>query len=207
MLETLARTGLCAIIRCPQAGFAADIGRTLLANGVEVLEVSLTTPDAIEAIEQLTAIASRDHDRAWVGAGTVLTRQDLQSVVAVGARFTVTPAACEAVSASIDAGVPVLAGAWTPSEVLAAHLAGATAVKVFPASSGGPGHLKAVREPLPQVPLVAVGGVSLVDVTSYRAAGALAVGIGSPLIGDAATGGSLDDLAVRATRFVEACRP
>jgi 2-dehydro-3-deoxyphosphogluconate aldolase / (4S)-4-hydroxy-2-oxoglutarate aldolase len=207
MLETLTRTGLCAIIRCQQAGFAADIGRTLLDRGVEVLEVSLTTPDAIEAIEQLAEWASSHHEGAWVGAGTVLTGHDVRRVVAVGARFTVTPAACEAVSASIDAGLPVLAGAWTPSEVLAAHLAGASAVKVFPASSGGPGHLRAVREPLPQVPLVAVGGVGLVDVASYRAAGALAVGIGSPLVGDAATGGSLEDLAVRATRFVEACRP
>ncbi|MGJ6980286.1 bifunctional 4-hydroxy-2-oxoglutarate aldolase/2-dehydro-3-deoxy-phosphogluconate aldolase [Aestuariimicrobium soli] len=203
LLQTLTRTGLCAIIRCREAGHAATIGRVLLAAGVEVLEVALTTPDAAEAIADLASA----HPETWVGAGTVLTRADAGRVADAGARFTVTPGLCEGVAASRELGLPVLAGAWTPSEVIAAHAAGATAVKIFPASSGGPTHLKALRDPLPQVPLLAVGGVGLADIAAYRAAGALGFGIGSPLVGDAATGGSLHELEARARDFVRACRP
>lgn len=202
-LDTLTRVGLCAIIRCASPGFAEPIGRTLLAHGVEVLEVTLTTPDALSAIEQLSAEAGE----AWVGAGTAITADDVSRAADAGARFTVTPAVCEAVRASSDRGLPVLAGAWTATEVLAAHDAGATAVKIFPASSGGPAHLKALRDPLPHIPLVAVGGVGLAEVEAFRAAGAIGFGIGSPLIGDAARGGSLDALADRAEQFVAACRP
>lgn len=198
----LTREGLVVVIRCPEAGVAEAIGRTVVEAGVRVLEVTLTTPDALEAVAALRRIVPD----AIVGAGTVLTADDVEAAVAAGARFLVTPSWCEAVPAGIAAGVPVLAGAWSPSEVYQAHAAGAAAIKIFPASSGGPAHLRAIKDPFPQIPLVAVGGVGLNDVASYLSAGAVAVGVGGPLVGDAATGGSLSDLAERAARFVSACR-
>ena len=203
-LADLREVGLCAIIRCADSGVALPIARTLVEAGVRMLEVTLTTPDAEETIAALAAEATSD---VWVGAGTVIQSADLRRAVGAGARFIVTPGLCPAIGAAADSGVPSLGGAWTASEVMQAHAAGATAVKIFPASSGGPGHVKALRDPLPHIPLVAVGGVGLPEIEQYRAVGAVGFGVGGPLIGDAAKGGSLDELGERARRFVEACRP
>lgn len=203
-LADLTDTGLVAIIRCPDAGHALAIGRTLLEAGVRMLEVTLTTPDAVETIATLAGDVADGGSGAWVGAGTVISEDDLDTAVAAGARFVVTPGLCPAVAAASRAEVPSLAGAWTASEVITAHDQGATAVKIFPASSGGPGHLKALRDPLPHIPLVAVGGVGLAEIEAYRKVGAIGFGVGGPLIGDAARGGSLTELADRARAFVEA---
>jgi 2-dehydro-3-deoxyphosphogluconate aldolase/(4S)-4-hydroxy-2-oxoglutarate aldolase len=98
----------------------------------------------------------------------------------------------------------VIAGALTPTEVVAAVHRGATAVKLFPASIGGPSYLKALRDPLPDVPFVAVGGVDVAKAEEYFAAGAIAVGLGSPLLGDAPQGGDLGALRERARAFLAA---
>lgn len=202
-LADLREVGLCAIIRCRESGRALPIARTLIESGVRMLEVTLTTPDAVDVIAELTAEAPT---HVWVGAGTVISAGDTERAQAAGARFIVTPAVCRAIGAAAEAGLPSLGGAWTASEVLRAHEMGATAVKIFPASSGGPSHLKALREPLPHIPLVAVGGVGLEEIPAYRAVGAIGFGVGGPLIGDAAQGGSLEDLAERAVEFVAVCR-
>jgi 2-dehydro-3-deoxyphosphogluconate aldolase/(4S)-4-hydroxy-2-oxoglutarate aldolase len=96
----------------------------------------------------------------------------------------------------------VAAGALTPTEAYAALRMGASAVKLFPASVGGPAYLKAVRDPFPDIPFVAVGGVGLDEMRAYLDVGAVAVGVGGPLVGDAASGGSLDDLRVRARAYL-----
>ena len=114
----------------------------------------------------------------------------------------VTPAVAESVAESVTRGIPVLAGAFTPTEVLTALSLGATAVKLFPSSIGGPAYLRALRDPLPDVPFVPVGGVDAALAAEYLAAGAVAVGIGSPLVGDAARGGDLDALRERAAKFL-----
>jgi len=114
----------------------------------------------------------------------------------------VTPAVTESVAESVTRGIPVLAGAFTPTEVVTAMGLGATAVKLFPSATGGPAHLRALRDPLPGVPFVPVGGVSAALASEYFAAGAVAVGIGSPLVGDAATGGDLNALRARAASFL-----
>ena len=203
-LHTLHEVGLCAIIRARQPGVALPIARTLVAAGVRLVEVTLPTPDVDEVLPTLAAEAP---ENVWIGAGTVITEADAARAQALGARFIVTPAACPAIAAASAAGLPSLGGAWTPTEVVNAHAMGASAVKIFPASSGGPAHLKALRDPLAHIPLVAVGGVGLDDLAGYRQAGAIGFGIGGPLIGDAATGGSLEELAARAAQFIEACRP
>ena len=118
----------------------------------------------------------------------------------------VTPAVTESVAASVARGIPVLAGAFTPTEVVTAADLGAVAVKLFPASVGGPAYLRGLRDPLPDVPFVPVGGVDIARAGDYLAAGAVAVGVGSPLVGDAAHGGDLAALEKRALAFLAVTR-
>ncbi len=203
LLSQLRSTGLVVVIRTPEAGHAENIGRTLIANGVTVLEVALTCPDALDAIRALRADLP---EGVRLGAGTVMTPQDVTAAHEAGAEFMVTPSLCPSIEASVAAGIPIVVGALTPSEVYAAHVAGATAVKVFPVrSAGGAPHIKALSEPFPQIPLIAVGGVALDSIADFRAAGAIGVGAGGPLVGDAARGGSLDELAARTVDYVRVC--
>ena len=198
-LAGLQRERLLAIVRGldPDAAVAASLA--LFASGIRFLEVSLVTTDALGIIAELARLAPSD---CLVGAGTVLTIDDVHQSVAAGATFLVTPAVTEAVAESARLGLPVCAGALTPTEVVAARRAGATVVKLFPGSFGGPAYLKALRDPLPDVPFVPVGGVDAARAADYFAAGALAVGVGSPLLGDAARGGDLDALRARAAGFL-----
>ena len=197
-LERLQAEQLVAIVRAPEADDAVRVGRTLLDAGIRLIEVTLTTRDAFTAIDTLRNFAPDD---ALVGAGTVLTTIQSRNAVEAGAQFLVTPGLTEAV---IGAEVPVLAGAYTATEAYSAMAAGATAVKLFPASAGGPAYLKALRDPFPTMPLVPVGGVTLDLVPAYLIAGAVAVGVGGPLTGDAVRGGSLEALADRARAFLDA---
>ncbi len=198
--ELLARHRLLAIIRGTDPVACEHTAEVLVESGVRLLEVSLTSADAVGV---LTRICAKLGSAAHVGAGTVLTAEDAKHARDAGATFAVTPALGEGVDAALELGLPVLAGAMTPTEVLAAHRAGATAVKLFPASGLGPGYVKALGDPFPGIGLVPVGGVGLTDVPEYLSAGALAVGVGSPLSGDAPHGGDLEALCERAARFVE----
>jgi len=198
MLELLRAQRVVGIIRGRDTDAAIAAGRALFAAGIGLVEVSLTTPRGLDAIAALTDGAP---ENCLVGAGTVLTRADVDAVVAAGARFVVTPAITDAIAAATAAGLPVLGGALTPSEVLAALREGAVAVKLFPASSGGPAYLKALRDPFPDVPFVPVGGVDRAVAREYLRLGAIAVGVGSPLVGDAASGGDLGALGERAAAF------
>lgn len=197
LLTALRKQRLLAILRGPQHPPLVAAGLTLIECGITCLEVSLTSPDALSVIDDLAARAGED---ALIGAGTVIAAADVNRARDRGAQFIVTPGLCPAVAQARAADLPVLAGALTPSEIIAAA-SDSTAVKVFPASQGGPEYLRAVRAPLPDTPLVAVGGVDADSVPAYLSAGAFAVGVGSPLLGDAAHGGDLDELRVRANAF------
>lgn len=192
-----------AIIRGTDADAAAATGKALLAEGVRLVEVSLTTPGALRAIE---AIRSHAPAGSRVGAGTVLSVSAVADAAAAGAQFVVTPAVVESIPEAARRGLPVAAGALTPTEAHAAVRMGADAVKLFPASLGGPAYLKALREPLPHIPFVAVGGIGLDRMHPYFEAGAIAVGLGGPLVGDAASGGSLDELRTRVRACLAALR-
>ena len=198
-LDALRQERLLAIIRStdPAAGIQAAL--VLVESGIRFLEVSLVTPEALRVIAEVSRQAP---DSCVIGAGTVLTREDVSLAQEAGARFMVTPAVTESVAESVARGIPVLAGAFTPTEVITAMGLGATAVKLFPSGTGGPTYLRALRDPLPAVPFVPVGGVDAALAAEYFAAGAVAVGIGSPLVGDAARGGDLDALRARATEFL-----
>jgi 2-dehydro-3-deoxyphosphogluconate aldolase / (4S)-4-hydroxy-2-oxoglutarate aldolase len=203
-LDQLAAVPVVAILRAADAAQFLEVGRVLYEGGVRAIEVTLTSRGALAAFGRLND--ELPHDAA-LGVGTVRSVRDAELAVEAGATYLVAPdLRPEVVAWAVGNGVPVVPGALTPTEVAAAWAAGATAVKVFPVSAvGGPAYVKAVRAPLPEVPLMPTGGVGIDDIGAYLAAGAVAVGIGSPLLGDAGeAGGDLRGLAERARRAVAA---
>ena len=159
VLERITTTGVIPVIRAQSADEAASAIAAIQKGGVSVLEITMTVPGAIELIRD---VARRATD-ALVGAGTVLDPENALACIDAGARFVVSPALNLAtIAACREAGVAVLPGALTPTEVLTAWSAGADFVKVFPANAlGGPSYLKSLKAPLPQVKLVPTGGVNL----------------------------------------------
>jgi 2-dehydro-3-deoxyphosphogluconate aldolase/(4S)-4-hydroxy-2-oxoglutarate aldolase len=195
----IARSGIVAILRAKTADSFAAVADVLVEAGVTALEVTLTSQGAIDALaglrRQLPATVA-------VGAGTVLTADEAKASIDAGAEFLVSPV--------LDAGlvaassVPFYPGTFTPTEIYGAMRAGAPVVKLFPAGNLGPGYLKDVRGPLPGARIMPTGGIKIEDVADWLTAGAVAVGLGSPLIGDAAAGGDLTKLAARARQAVSA---
>lgn len=200
--QVLRERRLVGIVRGGSGPAAVDTVRALFDAGVRLVEVSLSGAGALEA---LSLLAKEVPDGCWLGAGTVRTAADVVDVVDAGVTFVVSPALTESVPRAVAAAMPVLAGALTPTEVETALSLGVDAVKLFPASLGGPEYLTALRQPYPEAPFVPVGGVGVEEAAAYLRAGAVAVGVGSPLVGDAASGGDLRALTERAKRFVELC--
>ncbi|MGX6605326.1 bifunctional 4-hydroxy-2-oxoglutarate aldolase/2-dehydro-3-deoxy-phosphogluconate aldolase [Micromonosporaceae bacterium Da 78-11] len=188
---------MLAIVRGTDRDAALHIVLALAEEGIDVIEVSLTTHGALWVIEQARRELGPD---AELGAGTVLSDHDAVRAAEAGASFLVTPALADVYSGPAR-DLPVLMGALTPTEVTAASRRGAHAVKLFPASFGGPSYLRALRDPFPRVPFVPVGGIDIDAALAFLAAGALAVGVGAPLVGDAASGGNLDALRARAAMW------
>ncbi|MFJ5305392.1 bifunctional 4-hydroxy-2-oxoglutarate aldolase/2-dehydro-3-deoxy-phosphogluconate aldolase [Streptomyces sp. NPDC088350] len=211
----LTRTRVMAILRSADASGLPVAARALAAGGITCLEVTLTTAGALDAIarikDELGAVKDELGAAVSVGAGTVLTAADVRDALAAGAEFLVAPnVEPDVVRAAADQGIPFYPGAWTATEVTTAWRAGAAAVKLFPACTGGPAHLRQLRAPLPEIPLMAVGGVDLEAAGQYIAAGALAVGVGSPLLRDAdrdPTPEALSALTARARALLATVRP
>jgi 2-dehydro-3-deoxyphosphogluconate aldolase / (4S)-4-hydroxy-2-oxoglutarate aldolase len=201
--ERLAAERFVAILRAPDADRFAAVGRALYDAGWRAIEVTLTTAGALDAITQVRAELPDD---ALVGAGTVMTPADVQAVHAAGAEFAVSPILdLPSVTAAERLGLPFVPGSLTPTEIVTAWRAGCPAVKVSPVVSvGGPAYLAQVGAFLPGIPLLPTGGIRPADVPAYFAAGAVAVGIGGPLLGDALSpGGDLAALTERAAAIVQ----
>ncbi|WP_432197334.1 bifunctional 4-hydroxy-2-oxoglutarate aldolase/2-dehydro-3-deoxy-phosphogluconate aldolase [Streptomyces sp. bgisy027] len=195
----LAAHRLVAIVRGDDADAALRTVLALVEEGVELVEVSLSGKDAVSVIERARHALGPEHP---LGAGTVLTAADARAAHRAGADFAVTPGLGDGVVTAQELGMPVLAGVVTPTEVIAARALGVAALKIFPmAQFGGAAYLKALSGPFPDAPFVPVGGVDEAAARACLAAGALAVGVGSPLIGDAADGGSITALRERARLF------
>ncbi|WP_258053486.1 bifunctional 4-hydroxy-2-oxoglutarate aldolase/2-dehydro-3-deoxy-phosphogluconate aldolase [Streptomyces sp. Ru72] len=176
----LGRTRVMAVLRSADASGLPAVARALADGGIACLEVALTTVGALDA---LACIRDDLGPTVAVGAGTVLTTGQARDALAAGAEFLVSPVVdADLIRSTAKSGVPCYPGAWTPTEVAAAWQAGAAAVKLFPACTGGPAHLRQLRAPLPEIPLMAVGGVDIAQALDYIDAGACAVGIGSPLL-------------------------
>jgi 2-dehydro-3-deoxyphosphogluconate aldolase/(4S)-4-hydroxy-2-oxoglutarate aldolase len=200
LLTELRAHRLVAIVRGGDEDAALSTVLTLVEEGVRLVEVSLSGRGALDVIARARAALGPG---APLGAGTVLTARDAHDAHRAGADFIVTPALGDGVTAARELGLPVLAGVMTPTDIVAAQRLGATALKIFPAAqAGGPGYLRALRGPFPDLPFVPVGGVDAAAARAYLAAGALAVGVGSPLVGDAADGGSRSALRARAKDFL-----
>lgn len=197
-------TGIVPVVRAPSPELATQAAEAILAGGVSVFEITMTVPDAPEVIRVLK---KRLGDRALVGAGTVLDAAGARACLEAGAEFIVSPGFdAPTVGVAHEAGVAIMPGALTPTEVITAWKAGADVVKIFPASAvGGASYLRALKGPLPQVKLMPTGGVNLQTARDFIAAGAIALGVGSELVDMAAlSAGHPEVLTQRASEFLAA---
>ncbi|MEU4092419.1 bifunctional 4-hydroxy-2-oxoglutarate aldolase/2-dehydro-3-deoxy-phosphogluconate aldolase [Streptomyces sp. NPDC026673] len=205
LLAALRAHRLLAIVRGSDPDAALTTVLTLAEEGITLVEVSLSGRDALDVIARARAALGPD---ATLGAGTVLSADDARAAQKAGASFLVTPAVSDGIATGRELGLPVLAGVMTPTDILQALRLGADALKLFPAgSAGGPGYLRDLRGPFPDLPFVPVGGVDADAAAAYLRLGATAVGVGSPLIGDAAEGGSVTALRERSRAFLDVVRP
>jgi 2-dehydro-3-deoxyphosphogluconate aldolase / (4S)-4-hydroxy-2-oxoglutarate aldolase len=179
MTEPWLASGVIAVVRLPESAGLRGVATALAAGGVTAVEITLTTPGALEAIADLASHGGG----AVVGAGTVLDEQAARNVIAAGARFVVSPTLDRSVIRYCkDHGVTCVPGAFTPTELLEAWRAGAALVKLFPASALGPRYLREVLAPLPFLRVVPSGGVSIDNAGDWIRAGAAAVSVGSALV-------------------------
>jgi len=180
--EAISRSLVIAIGRRLDPSTVPSIGAALASGGIRAFEVTMNSESALEVIRELTKRFSPDE--LLVGAGTVLTMAQAEGAVEAGARFLVMPHLDTAIVGwAADRGIASFPGCLTPTEILTAWRAGAAAVKVFPASAVGPVFVRELRGPLPEIPLVPTGGVTLENAADFIAAGAAAVGMGSWLTG------------------------
>lgn len=201
----LRETRVVAVLRADDAAAYDPVVDVLIANGVRSIEFTLTTPGTLA---RLPAIRERVGADAELGVGTVVSVDDVHRAIDAGADYLVTPVTRdEVVVAAVAAGVPVFPGGLTPTELHRGWELGATAVKVFPAETVGPRYGAHLRGPFPGLRFVPSGGVGLDDIRPWLEAGAVAVSLGGPLLGDALAGGSLDALAARARAAADAARP
>jgi len=175
---------LVAIIRLADLSEAIALSQALIDGGVKALEFTLTNRDSIAAIRSVKeAIPAFANGEAVIGAGTVVTLEDLDAVLEAGAQFIVSPVLkIPMIKACQDANIAVMPGAYTPTEILSAWEHGATFVKVFPARALGPSFVKDLLAALPALQLMPTGGVDPSNVSAYLSSGAAAVGVGGNLI-------------------------
>ena len=186
---------LVAILRASRADRLTEAARVLVDEGLATVELPLTGPDVLEAITK--TMEALGH-QAMVGAGTVRTTEDARRAIDAGATFLVSPSvSVPVIEYATKHDVAVLPGAFTPTEIDTALQAGAKLVKLFPASLLGPGFVRQVRVPLPSAGIVPTGGVELAEAPHWLAAGAVAVGVGSPLTGDTLETGDFTRLRAR----------
>ena len=206
IIEQLVAIGVIPVVRAASAEEALAAVEAIEAGGLPILEITMTVPGALGVIE---AVAKRYGESVLVGAGTVLNPETARDCVSAGARFIVSPALnVRTIEWCRAADVPVMPGALTPTEVLTAWQAGADFVKVFPCdSAGGARHIKALKGPFPEIPLIPTGGVTLATVADYIRAGAAAVGVGSNLVDTRAiAAGDAARVTAAARQYVEAVR-
>jgi|ERR1700722_7767245 2-dehydro-3-deoxyphosphogluconate aldolase/(4S)-4-hydroxy-2-oxoglutarate aldolase len=201
-LELILEHRIVAILRGCEPAHVLPIAEALYAGGIRLLEITLNSPGAFEAIETASA---RLGDSMVIGAGTVLEAAEATSAIAAGARFILSPSLdLPTIRRTIDLGAVSIPGAFTATEILTAWRHRASIVKVFPASVG-PAYFRDLRGPLPQIPLMPTGGVNLDNIREFDKAGAVAFGIGSALVTPAAalTDDYLEGLVFKATAYVK----
>ena len=202
-INQLREHGALGIVRVQKAENLLQIAEALQGGGLNCVEITMTTPGALRAIEEAVGKLG---DEVLMGAGTILDAATARQAILAGAQFLVTPTVePDVIEMAHRYGIVVIAGAMTPSEILTAWEAGADMVKVFPAGILGPEYIKAVRGPLPQIPLVPTGGITAGNAGEFIKAGAAIVCAGGWLVDKKAVAeGRYEVLTERARQLVEA---
>jgi 2-dehydro-3-deoxyphosphogluconate aldolase/(4S)-4-hydroxy-2-oxoglutarate aldolase len=204
--QRIIEIGIVPVVRASSAEHARKAAEAVCAGGIPIVELTMTVPGAIELIADLRRTLDSE---VLVGAGTVLDAQTARQCIAAGADFIVSPGFdLPTVRTAVELGKLIMAGALTPTEVIAAWKAGSDFVKIFPCGSvGGAKYLKALKGPLPQVPMVPTGGVNLETAADFIRAGAEALGIGSELISPSALkSGNTEEITRLAAQYLEIVR-
>jgi 2-dehydro-3-deoxyphosphogluconate aldolase / (4S)-4-hydroxy-2-oxoglutarate aldolase len=201
IVQAIEQIGVVAVIRLKDPPRLRAVVDALVEGGVRALEVTMTVPRAIEVIAELAAALPAG---LLLGAGTVFDAATARLAILAGAQFVVSPVfRPEIIAMSHRHGVAVMPGCFSPTEILTAWEAGADVVKVFPATALGPGFLKDIRGPLPQIKLMPTGGVTVDNAGDWIRAGAVAVGVGTALLDPAAiAAGQYDVIVAKARRIV-----
>ena len=200
-LDLIRSTGVIAIMRAQSSEQLIAAADAIKAGGVRAIEVTMTTPGALDVIAKASARYGQD---VLFGAGSVLDPETARAAILAGAGFVVAPTLHLGVVALCNRySIPVMPGCYTPTEMLTAWEAGADMIKLFPASVGGPALIKAIRAPLPQLEIVPVGGVNLDTAAPFIANGAAALGVGSSLVNQKLLdAGDMGELTRRAEAFI-----
>ncbi|MDX9866227.1 MAG: bifunctional 4-hydroxy-2-oxoglutarate aldolase/2-dehydro-3-deoxy-phosphogluconate aldolase [Anaerolineaceae bacterium] len=197
--------GLLAVLRGPSEALTVKMVEALIAGGVLGIEVTFSTPNAPAVVKELHR---KYGDQIVLGMGTLTKVEHAQQAVDAGASFLVSPHTDDELAAAMTAtGLATMMGAVTPSEVVHAYKLGSDVVKLFPGSLGGPAYLKALRDPLPDIPLMPTGGVQVENIADWFAAGAVAVGAGGALCPRPfAEAGQFEMISERARLYMDAVR-
>ena len=180
LTATMAATPVIAIVRLPSAGAAVPVASAVHAGGILAIEITLTTDGALDAVEMMRGAGLGG---LCVGVGSVRTVDDARRAIDAGAEYLVTPTLnLDVVAESRRSDVPIVCGGFTPTELDAAHRAGADYVKLFPASAVGPRYVREVLAPMPDLRIIPTGGISIDNIGAFRAAGSVGVGVGSALV-------------------------
>lgn len=200
--EFIREKGVVAIMRANSSDQLLAAADAVKAGGVNAIEVTMTTPGALGIISQASTKYGND---VLFGVGSVLDAETARAAILAGAQFVVCPTLdVKTIETCKRYDVPVVPGAFTPTEILTAWQAGADIVKVFPASIGGPSIIKAIKGPLPQIKLVPVGGVNLDTTADFIRAGAEVVGVGGSLVNQKLLEAKeFDKITENARRFCE----
>src|SRR6266480_148652 len=180
IISLLTDPGIIAVVRAQKAEQVLPLSEALIAGGVIAIEITMTTPNAIEAIRGAKTTLG---DRGLIGVGTVLDAESCRAAIEAGAEFVVSPILRpELVALCHAADRPVMLGAYTPTEAQLAHEAGADFIKIFPSDGLGPNYIRAIRAPLPHLRIIPTGIAKAEDIAEFIKAGCAGVGLGSLLV-------------------------
>ena len=205
IIDRIVNPGIVAIIRADSCEQLMGAAEALYEGGVTGMEVTMTTPNALQVIND---VAKRFGNKVLIGVGTVLDTETCRAAILAGSQFVVTPVTRpEVIKMCNRYGIPIAAGAYTPTEALTAYEAGADFVKIFPADQLGPTYIKNILAPMPQLQIIPTGGVTVATVDAFIKAGCVALGAGSSLVSkDILKNQDWKRLTETAAAFVEAIK-
>ena len=204
-MQRIEACGIVAIIRANSSNELIEAAAAIQTGGVDVIEITMTTPDALQVIGD---VAARLGDAVLIGVGSVLDAETARAAMLSGAEFVVSPVTKpDVIEICNRYGKVVIPGAFTPTEILSAWETGADYVKVFPSSGVGFSYIKDIKAPLPQIPLIPTGGINADNAAEFIKAGAAALGVGSALVSsDLIESGDFAMLTERAKKLVNAVK-